>query len=85
MILSPLQIIEIHNMGPALLNKTYLIEYYARANWQWFTKKSSHFRFLYVTGWITNISAWSLSDELSQDNRGSYFVVFCSGFGNGQF
>ena len=37
--LNPLQIIE--NMGHALSNKTYLIDQYARANWQCFTRKSS--------------------------------------------
>ena len=37
--LNPLQNIEIYNTGIALPNKTYLIDQYARANWQCFTKK----------------------------------------------
>ena len=39
--LNLLQIVEIHNTGHALLNKTYLIDEYARANWQYFTRKLS--------------------------------------------
>ena len=31
--LNPLQIIEIYNTGHALPQKTYLIDWYARANW----------------------------------------------------
>ena len=39
MFLNPLQSIDMHNTGHALPNKTYLIDYYARTNWQCFTKK----------------------------------------------
>ena len=40
--LNPLQIIDIHNTGHALPNKTYHIyNHLARANWQPFNKKSS--------------------------------------------